>query len=208
MISLAGIFYGEDAIKGKVFTELNELIGASAAMQIQEMIKNLELSGKSTVAMVISIVTLIIGATTVFGDMQNSINKIWYVRAKPEKGWVKMILDRLQSSSLIIGLGFLLMVSLVVNGVILAMTQRLSRLLPGMTLNLIDAVNFLLTFGIIYVLFLVIFKVLPDVIIQWKPVKAGAFFTAILSLSDSLVLDFIFKNSDTASTYGVRHRLC
>src|SRR5690606_39791149 len=93
MISLAGIFYGEDAIRGKVFTELNELIGSSAAMQVQEMIKNLELSGKSTMAMVISIVTLIIGATTVFGDMQNSINKIWNVRAKPKKGWLKMILD-------------------------------------------------------------------------------------------------------------------
>ncbi|MGO1521594.1 MAG: YihY/virulence factor BrkB family protein [Sphingobacterium sp.] len=202
MISLAGIFYGEDAIKGKVFTELNELIGASAAMQIQEMIKNLELSGKSTVAMVISIVTLIIGATTVFGDMQNSINKIWYVRAKPKKGWVKMILDRLQSSSLIIGLGFLLMVSLVVNGVILAMTERLSRLLPGMTLNLIDAVNFLLTFGIIYVLFLVIFKVLPDVTIQWKPVKAGAFFTAILFAVGRFGIGFYLQNSNTASTYG------
>lgn len=202
MISLAGIFYGEDAIKGKVFTELNELIGASAAMQIQDMIKNLELSGKSTVAMVISIVTLIIGATTVFGDMQNSINKIWYVRAKPKKGWVKMILDRLQSSSLIIGLGFLLMVSLVVNGVILAMTERLSRLLPGMTLNLIDAVNFLLTFGIIYVLFLVIFKVLPDVTIQWKPVKAGAFFTAILFAVGRFGIGFYLQNSNTASTYG------
>ena len=202
MISLAGIFYGEDAIRGKVFTELNDLIGSSAAMQVQEMIKNLELSGKSTMAMVISIVTLIIGETTVFGDMQNSINKIWNVRAKPKKGWLKMILDRLQSSSLIIGLGFLLVVSLLINGVILAMTDRLARLFPGMTVNLIDAVNFLLTFGIIYVLFLVIFKVLPDVNIQWKPVKAGAFFTAVLFAIGRFGIGFYLQVSDTASTYG------
>lgn len=202
MISLAGIFYGEDAIKGKVFAELNDLIGSSAAMQVQEMIKNLELSGKSAVAMIVSIVTLIIGATTVFGDMQNSINKIWYVRAKPKKGWVKMILDRLQSSSLIIGLGFLLVVSLVINGVILAMTNHLTDLLPGMTLNLIDAVNFLLTFGIIYLLFLVIFKVLPDVHIQWRPVKAGAFFTAILFAIGRFGIGFYLQMSDMASTYG------
>ena len=82
MISLAGIFYGEEAIKGKVFTELNGLVGLTAARQIQEVIKNLELSGKSNMALIISIVTLIIGATTVFGDIQNSINKIWHVRAK------------------------------------------------------------------------------------------------------------------------------
>src|SRR5690606_3377761 len=93
MISLAGIFLGEEAIKGKVFTELNGLVGASAARQIQEVIKNLELSGKSTLALIISIVTLIIGATTVFGDIQNSINKIWHVRAKPKKGWLKLVTD-------------------------------------------------------------------------------------------------------------------
>lgn len=202
MISLAGIFLGEEAIKGKVFTELNGLVGASAARQIQEVIKNLELSGKSTLALIISIVTLIIGATTVFGDIQNSINKIWHVRAKPKKGWLKLITDRLLSSSLVIGLGFLLVVTLVVNGVILTLTDRLLRYFPDMTVFVMDAINFLLSFGITFVLFAVIFKVLPDVNIKWKTVRAGALFTAVLFIFGRFGIGLYLQNSDTESTYG------
>ncbi|MEI5985248.1 MULTISPECIES: YihY/virulence factor BrkB family protein [Sphingobacterium] len=202
MISLAGIFYGEDAIKGKLFSELNELIGRNAARQVQEIIKNLELSGKSSMALIISIVTLIIGATTVFGDIQNSINKIWHVRAKPKKGWLKLIMDRLLSSSLVIGLGFLLVVTLVVNGIIIAFTDNLLRYFPDMAVHVMDIINFMLTFGIIFLLFSVIFKVLPDVNIQWKPVKAGALFTAILFIFGRLGIGFYLSNSDTATTYG------
>jgi len=89
MISLAGIFFGEDAIQGKVFSEMRGLVGPSAARQIQEVISNLKLSGKSNFALIASIITLVIGATTVFGDIQNSINRIWHVRAKPKRGWLK-----------------------------------------------------------------------------------------------------------------------
>ncbi|MGN5954472.1 YihY/virulence factor BrkB family protein [Sphingobacterium lactis] len=202
MISLAGIFYGEEAIKGKVFVELNGLIGRSAARQVQEIIKNLELSGKSSMALIISLVTLVVGATTVFGDIQNSINKIWHVRAKPKKGWLKLIMDRLLSSSLIIGLGFLLVVTLVVNGLILAFTDRLMRYFPDAAVHAVDIINFLLTFGITFILFSVIFKVLPDVEIQWKPVRAGALFTAILFVFGRLGIGFYLSKSDTATTYG------
>ncbi len=202
MISLAGIFYGEEAIKGKVFTELNGLVGPTAARQIQEVIKNLELSGKSNMALIISIVTLIIGATTVFGDIQNSINKIWHVRAKPKKGWLKIVMDRLLSSSLVIGLGFLLVVTLVVNGIILALTDRLLRYFPDMTVFVMDGINFLVTFGIIFLLFAVIFKVLPDVNIKWKTVRAGALFTAVLFIFGRLLIGLYLQNSDTETTYG------
>jgi len=194
MISLAGIFFGEE--------ELNGLVGASAARQIQEVIKNLELSGKSSMALIISIVTLIIGATTVFGDIQNSINKIWHVRAKPKKGWLKLITDRLLSSSLVIGLGFLLVVTLVVNGVILTLTDRLLRYFPDMTVFVMDAINFLLSFAITFVLFAVIFKVLPDVNIKWKTVRAGALFTAILFIFGRFGIGLYLQNSDTETTYG------
>ncbi|TJZ63417.1 YihY/virulence factor BrkB family protein [Sphingobacterium olei] len=202
MISLASIFFGEEAIKGKVFSELNGLVGASAARQIQEVIKNLELSGKSTIALIISIVTLLLGATTVFGDIQNSINKIWHVRAKPKKGWLKMIKNRVLSSSLVIGLGFLLVVTLVVNGAILAFTDRLQRHFPDMTVLLMDAINFFITFGVIFVLFSVIFKVLPDVNITWRTVRSGALFTSVLFVIGRLLIGLYLKTSGTESTYG------
>ncbi|AIM37119.1 ribonuclease BN [Sphingobacterium sp. ML3W] len=202
MISLAGIFFGEDAIQGKVFSEIRGLVGPSAARQIQEVIMNLKLSGKSNLALVISIVTLLVGATSVFGDIQNSINRIWHVRAKPKRGWVKLITDRLLSSSLVIGLGFLLMVTLVVNGVILAFTERLQIYFPDITVFFMDAVNFALSFVIIFILFGIIFRTLPDVKIAWKTVRSGAFFTAIFFVIGRFAIGLYLQSSGTESTYG------
>ncbi len=202
MIALAGIFFGEDAIEGKVFMELRGFVGNSAAKQIQEVIQNLQLSGKSNLALLISGITLILGATTVFGDIQNSINKIWHVRAKPKKGWLKLIQDRLLSSSLVIGLGFLLVVTLIVNGVILAATDQLQRYFPDMTVMLMDGINFTLSFGIIFLLFSVIFKVLPDVNIHWRTVRAGALFTSILFVLGRYLIGVYLEHSATQDTYG------
>lgn len=202
MISLAGIFFGEDAIQGKVFAEMKGLVGPSAARQIQEVIMNLKLSGKSNLALVISVITLLLGATSVFGDIQNSINRIWHVRAKPKRGWVKMITDRLLSSSLVVGLGFLLMVTLVVNGLILAFTDKLQVYFPDVTVFFMDVVNFALSFGIVFILFSIIFRTLPDVKIAWKTVRSGAFFTAILFVFGRFGIGFYLQSSGTESTYG------
>lgn len=202
MISLAGIFLGEEAIQGKIFEELRGFVGASAASQIQEVIRNLSLSGKSNIALLISAVTLLIGATTVFGDIQNSINKIWHVRPKVKKGWLKMLKDRLLSSSLVIGLGFLLVVTLIINGAILAFTDRLQQYFPDVTVFLFNAINFFLSFGVIFVLFAVIFKVLPDVNIEWRTVRSGALFTALLFVVGRLLIGIYIESSDTETTYG------
>ena len=95
LISLAGIVLGKDAIQGKVFGEINGIVGNDAAKQIQEMIQHLEMKGKSTISAIIGVITLIIGATSVFGEIQQSINIIWQVKPKPKKGWLKMLKDRL-----------------------------------------------------------------------------------------------------------------
>lgn len=202
MMSLAGLFLGSEAIEGAVFSELRGLVGASVARQVQEVIQNLSLSGKSTLALTVSLITLLLGATTVFGDIQHSINSIWHVRPKVKKGWLKVIKDRLLSSSLVIGLGFLLVVTLVVNGVLLAITGRLQRFLPDLTVSLFNILNFALSFGIVFLLFAIIFKVLPDVNIKWKTVRTGAFFTAILFAIGRFAIGFYLERSDTESTYG------
>jgi len=202
LISLAGIFLGKEAIQGKVFEELNGLIGASAALQIQDMIKAIELSDKSTIAVIIGVITLIIGATSIFGEIQDSINIIWKVKAKPKKGWVKILKDRLLSSSIIVSLGFLLIVSLIANGVILALMDRLARFLPDMTVLIASGLNTLISFIVIAVLFGAIFKVLPDVKIQWKDVRTGAFFTAILFLLGRFLIGLYISTTATGSTFG------
>lgn len=202
MISLAGVFLGEEAIQGKVFGELRGLIGSNVALQVQDIIKNLSLSGKSNLALVVSVVTLLIGATTVFGDIQNSINNIWHVRPKVKKGWLKIVKDRLLSSSLVIGLGFLLVVTLIVNGVVMALTDRLQRYFPDTTVKLFSGINFLVSFGIIFFMFCIVFKVLPDVTIKWRTVRSGALFTSVLFVIGHFLIGLYIEKSSTESTYG------
>ncbi|WP_118973409.1 YihY/virulence factor BrkB family protein [Taibaiella koreensis] len=202
LISLAGIFLGRDAIQGRIFEELHGLIGNDAATQIQNMIRAIELSGKSKPALIIGIVTLLIGATSLFGEVQDSINIIWKVKAKPKRGWLKILKDRLLSSSLIVSLGFLLAVSLIINGALLALTDRLTHVLPQITLFVADVVNAIISFLVITILFGAIFKVLPDVHIRWRDVRAGAFFTACLFMLGRFLISLYISTTGTGSTFG------
>jgi len=202
MISLAGIFFGREAIQGQVFGEINGLIGNEAAAQIQDIIKNLELSGKTSMAVIIGGIALIIGASTVFIDIQDSINIIWKVKAKPKRGWIKILKDRLISSSLIVGLGFLLIVSLVVNGALLALSEWLKNYFPNVTIIFFQILNLIISFIVITTLFGVIFKVLPDAKIAWKDVRTGAFFTACLFMLGRFVIGIYIDFTSTGSAYG------
>lgn len=202
LISLAGLVLGRDAIQGRVFAELHGLLGSEAALQIQNMIKAIELSGKSKPAFIIGIFTLLLGATTLFGEIQDSINLIWKVKAKPKRGWLKLLKDRLLSSSLIISLGFLLAVSLIINGALLALTDRLARILPEITVVLANGINLLISFFVITLLFGAIFKVLPDAKIPWKDVRSGAFFTACLFMLGRFLIGLYITTTGTGSAYG------
>lgn len=202
LISLAGFFFGKEAIQGRVFGEINGLIGGQAALQIQEIIKNMELSGKTNSALIIGIITLIIGATSVFAEIQDSINIIWKVKAKPKRGWVKILKDRLLSSSLIIGLGFLLIVTFTINGILLSLNDWMKSYFPDVTLIIFQIINIILSFTVITTLFGVIFKVLPDAKIAWKDVKVGAFFTACLFMLGRFLIGIYIKKSNTGLAYG------
>lgn len=202
MISLASVFFGREAIQGQVFGEINGLIGNQAAAQIQDIIKNMELSGKTNFAIIAGSITLLIGATTVFAEIQDSINIIWKVKAKPKRSWLKWLEDRLLSSSLIAGLGFLLIVSLMVNGLLMALSEWLKNYFPDVTLIIFQIVNVLISFLVITILFGVIFKVLPDAKIAWKDVSAGAFFTACLFMLGRFLISLYINFSGTGSAYG------
>jgi membrane protein len=202
LISIAGVVLGQEAIQGKVFSEINGIVGNDAAKQIQDMIKSLELSGKSTISVIIGVVTLIIGATTVFGEIQQSINIIWQVKPKPKKGWLKMLKDRVLSGSMIVTLGFLLLVSLILNGALTAASDHLKQFLPDITVTVFNIVGILISFIVITILFSVIFKVLPDAKISWKDVRSGAIFTAILFTIGRVVIGIYIEKSGTSSTYG------
>ncbi|HYH56327.1 MAG TPA: YihY/virulence factor BrkB family protein, partial [Anseongella sp.] len=186
VITLCGIFYGRAAIEGTVYEEISGFVGSEAAGQIQEIIRNAAVSGNSAVAAVIGFGTLLFGATGVFVEIQDSINFIWGLKAKPRKGWVKMVLNRLLSFSLVIGLGFVLLVSLILDRLIGFFNEKLLSFFPEAAVVTAYAVNMGLNFLVTALLFAVIFKVLPDARIKWKDVAVGACFTAVLFLLGKL----------------------
>lgn len=204
LLSVASALYfsAGHKVEDEVFSQLNGLLGASAAKQIQEILRNLQLSGKTNFALVISIVTLVIGATSVFIEIQDSLNMIWKLKAKPKAGWVAFLKNRLLSSSLIISLGFLLLVSLVVNGVLQALMNRLAGMFGMATSTILLVANLVVTFIVITVLFAIIFKFLPDARIRWRHVRTGALFTAVLFMIGRYVIGIYIEKSGTASTYG------
>jgi membrane protein len=202
ILSLAGIFLGPDAASAKLYHQIDQYVGKEAAKQIQDVIKNLQFSGKSGVALISGIATLLLGASSIFLEIQDSINSIWRVKAKPKKGWLKMLQNRFLSFSLIVSLGFLLLVSLAVNIVVNAISSKISHFLPSITERLIELVNLGISFFVIAILFGIIFKFLPDVKIKWKDVRAGAFFTAVLFMLGQFIISLYLKYSAQGSAYG------
>jgi len=202
IISLCGLFLGKEAIEGKIYSQLTGFVGRDTAEQLEEMIKNASLAGKSKLAAIVGGVTLLIGSTTVFAEIQDSINGIWGLKPKPKRGWVKFLQNRFLSFSVIVGLGFLLLVSLGVSSIIDIFSQYLSNRFPEVTLVLFYILNVIITFCITTLIFGVIFKVLPDANIRWKDVIAGAIATALLFMLGKFGISFYISKSNVGSTYG------
>ncbi|GGI27013.1 YihY/virulence factor BrkB family protein [Pedobacter mendelii] len=215
VLSAATLFFGERMkTRDKFFTEITELVGKDAATQIQGFVEHANKSGQSTIGLIIGISTLIIGATAIFIEIQDSINLIWKVKPIPKKGWLKMLTNRLLSFSLIVSMGFLLLVSLVVNSVVVGLGDKLVSLISETKIDdvipvanetmalLIIVLNNVITIAAVTSVFTIIFKVLPDVEIRWKSAIIGALFTAVLfSLGKYLIGIYIEKGS-TVSAFG------
>lgn len=204
IISVSDIFYGRAAIEGTLYNQIADFVGTDAALQIQQTIRGAALSQSSYFATAVGIITLLFGATSVFSEIQESINQIWKLKAKPRKGkgFLKMVVNRLLSFSLVVSLGFLLLVSLLINGLMDLLITHLTGMFPELTLIVVYSVNVIITFGITALLFAMIFKVLPDARIKWKHVRAGAFTTAVLFMLGKFLIGYYLGHSRLSSTYG------
>ena len=202
VISLSGIFVGREAVEGKIYEQLNGFLGADAATQLQDIIKNAAISGKSKMAAIIGGIVLLFGATAIFSEIQDSINGIWGIKPKPKKGWIQFLRNRVLSFSLIVALGFLLLVSLGVNTLIDVFNSRLQFWFPDVSVILFYIFNIILTASIVTLIFAVIFKVLPDANIRWKDVTAGAFTTALLFMLGKMAISFYISKSHVGTTFG------
>jgi membrane protein len=201
-MTLSGIFFGAEAVRGEIFGQINGLVGNDAALQIQETIKNVELSNSSSFAQTIGIIVLVIGASGVFAEIQDSINYIWGIKAKPKRGLIKYLYNRLMSFSMIGSVGFLLLVGLIVNSLIDVLSKRLAVYFPEDSIFLFNVINAGVIFVIITLLFFIIFKTLPDGKIAFRDCLIGASFTAILFMIGKFAIGFYLGRNNISSVYG------
>ncbi|MEJ7610152.1 MAG: YihY/virulence factor BrkB family protein [Ferruginibacter sp.] len=202
LLSVTGFLFGKEALNGQLYGEINKLVGSDAALQIQTSIQNIHLSNHNAFATTVGIIVLLIGATGIFGEIQDSLNRIWGLKIKTQKVWWKVFTDRLISFSLILSLGFVLIVSLVLNAVAAAISTRIIHVFPGMGDALLYIVDTGISIIITTILFGAIFKVLPDAKIKWRDVITGAFITACLFLIGKYGIGYYLGRSSLGSIYG------
>ncbi len=202
IISISGIFFGADAAKGEIFRQINGLVGKSAALQIQEIIINVKLSNANIFATVVGVVVLLIGASGVFSEIQTSINYIWGIKAKPKRGLIKFMFNQLMSFSMIGSVGFLLLVSLVINSFVIILSKHFAIDLRHNDIFLFYIVNTFFLFIILTLLFSIIFKTLPDGKIAILDCIIGASFTAILFMGGKFAISYYLGSYNIVSVYG------
>ncbi len=201
VIAIAAVVFGQDAAQGEIVGQIQGLVGKEGAEAIQTMIENSRKPAEGSIATIISLVILFFGASGVFNALQDALNTIWEVAPKPGRGVTAIVKDRFPSFAMVLGIGFLLLVSLVVSAALSALSNYLGHLLPSLKI-VWPVVNFLFSFGVITVLFAMIYRTLPDVKIAWGDVWIGAAITSLLFAIGKAFIGLYLGNSSVGSTYG------
>lgn len=201
-IAVASYFVGREAVTGRLYGELDGLLGPDAAANLQEIVSNAYQTGDSLWATIIGIATLIFTATTVFVTLKNSLNRIWEIEPRPANNILAFIMTRLLSFSFVVGLGFILMVTLVVNTLIIGFMDKLASLVPALGPVVLAITSWVLSTAITAVIFALLFRFLPDAKARWRDIWAGAIFTAVLFGLGRWLIGFYIGNSDFSSTFG------
>jgi membrane protein len=202
VISIAGFIFGPDAARGELVGQIEGLIGKEGAQVVQTALKNTDDTESGIVAIVIGFFTLVIGSTVVFAELQESLNMIWRVKPKPERNMIKgLIKDRIQSFALVLTTGFLLLVSLIISALLSALSNFIERYVE-IPVTVLDIINLVISLGVVYLLFAMIYRILPDVHIRWKDVWVGAFVTALLFVLGKYLIGLYLGTSTLGSTYG------
>jgi membrane protein len=202
LIWVAGAAFGQEAVQGQISNQIGSMLGEDTGKTVETMIANAQEQKSNIIMKIIGIATLIFGATTVFFQLQKSLNYIWDVEQKPDSDFKKLLIDRASSLGLIIVIGFLLLISLVASALITSLSDWIKSNFPDYMIYLAEGINLLLSLGIATLLFAIMFKVLPDVEITWSMVWKGAFMTAILFVIGKFLLALYFGMASPGSTYG------
>lgn len=200
-VGVAGWFVGAEAARGEVSSQLGAIVGSEAANGIQTVAASAAGPKRGLLSAIVGVVTLFIGASGVFGQLQTSLNRIWEVKPKPDRGIWLQVKERFFSFTMVLGVAFLLLVSLVLSSLLSSLGNVLADTLPGGA-TLWQVLNFTLSFGVITVLFALIFKVVPDAKVQWRDVWVGAVVTALLFAIGKQLLGLYLGKAAVGSSYG------
>jgi membrane protein len=203
---VAGLVFGKEAAQGQIVGQIQGLVGEQGAKAIQAMIENGRKPSSGIAASLVGLAMLLIGASGVLGELHDALNTIWKVRSESRNGLIGIIKDRFLSFTMVLGTGFLMLVSLVASAALAAVGHFLGGMLPSLAL-LGEVLNFLVSFGIITLLFAMIYKYLPDLSIPWNDVWIGAAITALLFTVGKFLIGFYLSTSAVTSAYGAASSL-
>jgi membrane protein len=201
VISTAGLVFGEQAVRGEIFDQLRDLMGDQGAQAVQSLLESVSQPEESVAGTIVGTILLLVGATTVLGELQDAFDRIWRAPAKEEAGWWKVLRGRLLSFGIILGIGFLLIVSLVFSAALAALGKWWGPYFPGLEV-LAASVNFVFSFALMTAMFAMLYKFMPRVKIAWKDVWAGATVTALLFAVGKLLIGLYIGKSAISSGFG------
>ncbi|MBN8583741.1 MAG: YihY/virulence factor BrkB family protein [Ignavibacteria bacterium] len=201
VIAIAGFFFGEDAAKGQIFSELKSLVGPDGAVMIETILKGASNKSTGIFAAILSVVLLFLGSIGVFLELQESLNIIWGVELKPGNGLWLFIKNRLISFSMVVATGFLLIVSLVISSAISIINTFMGEKFPTL-IPMVFIMNNLSSLIVLTILFALVYKILPGVLISWKYVWFGAILTSVLFTIGKYLISLYLGSSSFSSTYG------
>jgi len=201
IVSIAGSFFGREAVQGRLNNQISEFIGPDAAKAVENMITSAAITENSTWAIIFGVAMLLFGATGVFFRLKISMNKIWNVAAKKET-FKRMIMDRLISFGMILAIGFLMLLALIISALVKILGEYIEDIAPVVTAAGLNILNYLLSFIFITALFGAIFKLLPDIKIKLKITLYGAALTTVLFLIGEFLMGYYFGQSNPGSVYG------
>jgi membrane protein len=201
VISVAGLVFGEQAARGEILEQLSGLVGADSAATVESLLEGLNQPRSGMLGTAIGLVVLLIGATTVFAELQDAMDRIWRAPARPRGGIFKLLRARLLSLGLVLGIGFLLMVSLVISAALSALGKWWAPWFGDVAL-LAAAVNFTVSFALITAMFAMIYKWIPRVKVDWRDVWIGSAITALLFTLGKTLIGMYIGRSGVASPFG------
>jgi membrane protein len=202
IVNLAGYFWGAEAVTNQISTQIGGLVGGDTAKDIQEMVAKASYSEGTTLSTILSVATLLFGATGVFYQLQQILNKMWEVKPKPKQKFLKLIKDRVFSFGLILVIGFLMLVSLVISAAVTSVSDWVNENISPALVVVFSVLDIIVSLAIVTLLFASMFKFLPDAKIRWKDVWVGAALTSVLFVIAKFLLGLYFGHSNPGSTYG------